>query len=167
MYKRQTLLDRHSMVWSDFNGDGVPDIFINRGALGGTLRTFPPAVRDQVGDELLLSKGPGRFIDRARELGIEKKDCSGRHVRLVDFDRDGRLDIFINCQDRGSVPGGYPKQFYRQGTDKRFEDVAAKVKLDLREFELIDMVWFDADGDGSIDLFTHEDTCLLYTSRCV
>ena len=153
-----TLLDRHSMVWSDFNGDGIPDIFINRGALGGTLRTFPPAVRGQVGDELLLSEGPGRFIDRARALGIEKKDCSGRHVRLVDFDHDGRLDLFINCQDRGSVPGGYPKQFYRQGTDQRFEDVAAKVKLDLRDFELVDMVWFDADGDGSIDLFTHEDT---------
>jgi hypothetical protein len=153
-----TLLDRHSMAWSDFNADGVPDIFINRGALGGTLRAFPKAVRDQVGDELLVSQGRGRFVDRARELGIEKKDCSGRHVRWVDFDRDGRLDLFINCQERGNVPGGYPKQLYRQGTDNRFDDVAAKVKLDLPEFELIDMVWFDVDGDGNTDLFTHEDT---------
>lgn len=153
-----TLLDRHGMAWSDFNGDGVPDIFINRGALGGTLRTFPKQVRDQVGDELLLSQGPGRFADRARELGIEKKDCSGRHVRWVDFDGDGRLDLFINCLDRGSVPGGYPKQLYRQGPDKRFADVADKVKLDLRDHELVDMVWFDADGDGRIDLFTHEES---------
>jgi ASPIC and UnbV/FG-GAP-like repeat len=153
-----TLLDRHGMAWSDFNGDGVPDIFINRGALGGTLRTFPKPVRERVRDELLLSKGPGRFVDRASEFGIEKKDCSGRHVRWVDFDADGRLDLFINCLDRGSVAGGYPKQLYRQSPDKRFVDVAEQVKLDLRDHELVDMVWFDADGDGRIDLFTHEDS---------
>jgi hypothetical protein len=153
-----TLLDRHSMAWSDFNHDGLPDIFINRGALGGTLRSFPQQVRDQVGDELLVSQGRGSFVDLARESGIQKKDCSGRHVRWVDFDQDGRLDLFINCQDRGNVPGGYPKQFYRQGPDRHFDDVAAKVKLDLPNFQLVDLVWFDADGDGRIDLFTHEDT---------
>ena len=153
-----TLLDRHGMAWSDFNHDGIPDIFINRGALGGTLRTFPAPVRDRVRDELLISQGPGRFTDRARESGIEKKDCSGRHVRWVDFDGDGLLDLFINCLDRGGVAGGYPKQLYRQGPDKRFADVADKVNLDLSAHELIDMVWFDADGDGRIDLFTHEDS---------
>lgn len=153
-----TLLDRHSMAWSDINHDGHLDVFINRGALGGRLRSFPPAVRSLVSDELLVSLGTGRFVDRARELGIEKKDCSGRHVRWIDFDRDGLLDLFINCQDRGNVAGGYPKQFYRQGLDKRFEDVASRVKLDLPEHQLVDLVWFDADGDGHVDLFTHEDT---------
>lgn len=153
-----TLLDRHSMAWSDFNGDGIPDVLINRGALSGTLRSFPPEVRDRVGDELLLSQAPGRFVDRARELGIEKKDCSGRHVRLVDVDRDGRLDIFINCQERGTVAGVYPKQLWRQRADGRFEDVAAQVGLDLPDREIVDAVWFDADGDGLIDLFTHEDS---------
>lgn len=161
-----TLLDRHSMAWSDFNRDGLPDIFINRGALGGTLRSFPSAVRAQVGDELLVSQSAGGFVDRARDLGIEKKDCSGRHVRWVDFDQDGRLDLFINCQDRGAIAGGYPKQLYRQRPDGRFEDVAAKVKLDLPETQLDDMVWFDADGDGQVDLFTHEDTgYYLYRMR--
>lgn len=153
-----TLLDRHSMVWSDFNGDGVPDLFVNRGALGGTLRSFPQPVRDRVGDELLLSQGPGSYVDRARELGIEKKDCSGRHVRLVDFDADGLLDIFINCMDRQAVAGGYPKQLYRQTAGQRFEDVARRTGLDLPDAELVDLVWFDADGDGQVDLFTHEDT---------
>lgn len=160
-----TLLDRHSMAWSDVNKDGIPDLFINRGALGGTLRSFPKAVRDQVGDELLVSKGRGQYENRARELGIEKKDCSGRHVRWVDFDQDGLLDLFINCQDRGNVAGGYPKQFYRQGRDGRFTDVASQLKLDLPDAQIIDLVWFDADGDGVVDLMTHEDTGIYLYKR--
>lgn len=160
------LLDRHSMVWSDLNGDGRPDVFINRGALGGTLRSFPESVRVRVGDELLLSQGPGHYVDRARELGIAKKDCSGRHVRLVDIDADGRLDIFINCMDRHSVAGGYPKQLYRQTVAGRFEDAAARLGLDLPDAELVDLVFVDADGDGRVDLFTHEDTgYYLYRQR--
>jgi hypothetical protein len=153
-----TLLDRHSMAWSDINHDGRPDVFINRGALGGMLRRFPQTVRDEVSDEMLVSQPGGGYHNLVRKLGIEKKDCSGRHVRWVDFDQDGRLDLFINCQDRGNVPGGYPKQVYRQLEDGRFEEVAAAVGLALPEHQLVDMVWFDADGDGRIDLFTHEDT---------
>lgn len=152
------LLDRHSMAWSDFNHDGIPDVFINRGALGGTLRLFPPEVRDKVGDEFMVSESRGLFANQARELGIQKNDCSGRHVRWVDFDSDGLLDLFINCMERGNVAGAYRKQFYRQGTDKKFVDVASQVKLDLPDAQIIDIVWFDADGDGVIDAFTNEDT---------
>lgn len=150
--------DRHAMAWADFNGDGHMDVFINRGALGGTLRIFPQEIRERIGDELLLSVAQGRFGEHARGLGIEKKDCSGRHARWVDFDRDGRLDLFINCQDRGKVAGGYPKQFYRQGSDGRLTDVAAEVGLDLPKHQLVDVVWIDVDGDGWIDVLTHEDT---------
>lgn len=152
------LRDRHGMAWSDFNGDGLPDIFINRGALGGMLRAFPPEVHASIEDELLVSDGPGRYTERGKEAGIAKRDCSGRHVRWVDFDQDGLLDLFVNCLDRGAVPGGYAKQLYRQVPGKRFDDVAAKVGLALAGNELIDMVWFDADGDGRVDLFTNEDT---------
>ena len=150
--------DRHALAWADYNGDGRLDVFINRGALGGTLRKFPQEVRQRISDELLLSERPGQFVDRARELGIEKKDCSGRHARWVDYDRDVRLDLFINCQDRGKVAGGYPKQLYRQGPDGRLADVATEVGLDLPNHQLVDLVWLDVDADGWIDLLTHEDT---------
>lgn len=161
-----TLRDRHSMVWADYNGDGRLDVFINRGALSGQLRKFPQAVRDEVSDELFLSEGQGRLADRARELGIEKKDCSGRHAKWVDFDGDGLLDLFVNCQDRGNTPGGYPKQLYRQGRDGRLTDVAATVGLDLPDHQIVDLAWFDADGGGAVDLFTHEDQgYFLYRNR--
>jgi hypothetical protein len=150
--------DRHALIWADYNADGVLDVFINRGALGGMLRRFPQEVRARVADELLISTGPGRFEDRAAALGLRKNDCSGRHARWVDFDRDGRLDLFVNCQDRGKAGGDFPKQLYRQTPSGRLEEVAAAVGLDLPRAQLVDLVWIDADGDGWIDLLTHEDT---------
>jgi hypothetical protein len=151
------LRDRHGMAWSDYNDDGYLDVYITRGALGGTLRKFPDTVRNQVQDEMLVSRALGQFDDRVTELGFRKNDCSGRHVRWVDFDRDGRLDLFINCLDRGNVAGGYPKQLYRQLADGRFVELAAKVGLDIPQHQLIDFAWLDADGDGTPDLLTHED----------
>ena len=155
-----TFQDRHGMAWADYNDDGVMDIFITRGALSGQLRLLPEPVEGTIRDELLVSQGPGQYRNVVREVGIDKRGCSGRKVNWVDFDRDGLLDLFIDCQDRGNVysAGKYPKQLYRQNPDKRFVDVAAEVGLDIPDHEVIDFVWFDADNDGYIDLLTSEDT---------
>jgi hypothetical protein len=153
-----TFQDRHGMAWSDYNGDGLPDIYITRGALSGTLLTLPESMAREMRDELLVSQGPGRYRNIIENVGIEKRGCSGRKVNWVDFNRDGLLDLFINCQDRGNVKAVYPKQLYVQGADKRFADMAAALGLDLPEHEIIDFVWFDADNDGYIDLLTAEDT---------
>ncbi len=153
-----TFRDRHGMAWADYNDDGHMDLFISRGALGGTLLALPDSIAKDLQDELVVSQGPGRFRDIVREVGIEKRGCSGRKVNWVDYNRDGRIDLFINCQDRGRVNASYAKQLYRQGPDKRFTDVAAEVGLAIAEHEIIDFVWFDADNDGYVDLLTYEDT---------
>ena len=152
--------DRHGMAWADYNDDGVMDVFISRGALGGTLRTLPESVSDMMQDELFVSSAPGRFENIVKQAGIEKHGCSGRKANWVDFNRDGLLDLFINCQDRGNVkiPDKFPKQLYRQDPGKHFVDVAREVGLDIPDHEVIDFVWFDADNDGYIDLLTFEDT---------
>ena len=155
-----TFQDRHGMAWADYNDDGVMDIFITRGALSGQLRILPEDVERTIQDELIVSEGPGRYRNVVKEVGIDKRDCSGRKVNWVDFNRDGLLDLFINCQDRGNpyVHGKFPKQLYRQGPDKHFVDVATEVGLGLPDHEIIDFVWFDADNDGFIDLLTYEET---------
>ena len=155
-----TFQDRHGMAWADYNDDGLMDIFISRGALSGQLLLMPQSVSSGIQDELIASTGPGQYKNIARDVGIDKQGCSGRKVNWVDFDRDGLLDLFVNCQDRGNVfaQQGYPKQLYRQTPDKRFVDVAAEVGLGLPDHEIIDFVWFDADNDGYIDLLTSEDT---------
>jgi len=148
--------DRHGMAWFDLNEDGWLDVFTSRGAIGGTLRMFPPGMQDRIGDELLLSQATHRYRNVARDVGIEKKGCSGRKVTWVDYDHDGLADLFINCMERGYVAGTYPKQLYRQDAGGRFTDVAAGVGLDLAGHEVIDFVWFDVDNDGYVDLLTSE-----------
>ena len=151
------LRDRHGLAWTDYNGDGALDVFISRGGVGGMLRKLPGFIQNEIRDELLVSGGTPRFDDVTLASGIEKKGCSGRHARWTDFDHDGRIDLFVNCQDRGNVQGVYAKQLYRQGADGRLSDVANAVGLGLPGRELIDFVWMDVDGDGAVDLFTSED----------
>lgn len=151
------LRDRHALAWADINGDGQLDIYISRGGVGGMIRMLPAALRERISDELLLTGGTPRFHDATAERGIEKKDCSGRHAEWVDFDGDGRLDLFVNCQDRGKSPGIFPKQLWHQDTNGGFRDVAIDVGLGLPKHELIDFVWMDAEGDGDLDLLTSED----------
>ncbi len=153
-----TFRDRHGMAWADFNDNGHMDVFISRGALGGTLLALPDNIAKGVQDELLVKQGLGRYRDIVGEVGIKKGGCSGRKVTWVDYNGDGLIDLFINCQDRGRVNASYAKHLYRQGPDKKFTDVAAEVGLALAEYEIIDFVWFDADNDGYVDLLTYEDT---------
>jgi hypothetical protein len=150
--------DPHGMAWSEYDGDGGLDVFVTRGAIGGTARTLPDSVSRKIADRLLVSHSGGKYRNVASEVGIRKNGCSGRKVTWVDFDADGLLDLYINCQDRGVVEGEYSKQLYRQTREKRFEDVAERVGLALAGKEVIDFAWFDVDQDGAPDLVTSEST---------
>ena len=150
------LQDRHGYAWADVNGDGLLDAFVSRGAIGGTLKKFPANFQTTVQDELLLSDRGGRYANAGRGTGIEKRGCSGRKATWVDFDRDGLLDLFVNCMERGFVEGLYPKQLYRQTDRGRFTDIAEEVGLGLATHEIIDFAWVDVDNDGYPDLVTHE-----------
>ena len=153
-----TFQDRHGMAWADWSDSGHMGVFITRGALGGTSRALPESLSSALQDELFVSPAAGQFQNVATEVGIDKRGCSGRKVNWVDFNRDGLLDLYIDCQDRGRIAGEYPKQLYRQNPDKHFVDVAAAVGLAIPDHEVIDFVWFDADNDGYVDLLTSEDT---------
>ncbi len=151
-----TMQDRHALAWIDFNDDGMKDIFINRGALGGRLRAYPPHIIDAIFDEFLVSNGKKRYTNIVHEAGIEKKGCSGRHARWVDIDGDGMLDLFNNCYDRRNpmTIGKYPKQLYRQDTSRHFKDIAKEVGLGLPDLQFGSLVFVDADDDNDADLIT-------------
>lgn len=148
------MLDRHAMAWADYNNDGNLDVFIDRGALSGTLRAYPEYIKQDIKDELLVRNESGRFTDITRQVGIHKNDCSGRHARWLDFNQDGRLDLYVNCYDRDHVSGDYPKQLYIQNEDGRFQDLATETAADMPNQQVGSFSWFDVDKDGDIDLVT-------------
>ena len=149
--------DRHALAWADYNGDGVLDVFINRGALSGTLRIHSEEIQRRSEDELLVSRDEGKFTDIASEIGIEKKGCSGRHASWLDFNHDDLLDLFVNCYDREHVEGTYPKQLYRQDANGLLHDVAQQVGLGLPDQQIGSFAWFDVDDDGDPDLLAFQD----------
>jgi len=149
--------DRHAMAWADYNNDGWLDVFINRGALGGTLNAYSREIKMQINDELLVSHKEGAFTDIASEAGIRMKSCSGRHARWLDFNNDNRLDLFINCYDRGNVPGDYPKQLYQQDANGMLHDVATERGLGIPDQQIGSFAWFDVDNDADTDLVTFQD----------
>jgi hypothetical protein len=155
------LQDRHGHAWADVNADGQLDVYISRGGVGGTLRKLPRELRDTIRDEFLLSGGEPQLKDVTAAVGLEKKDCSGRHAEWVDVDGDGRLELFVNCQDRGVIQGRFPKRFpkqlWRQDANGLFIDVAMEIGLGLPGHEIVDFIWLDVDRDGDLDLLATED----------
>jgi len=152
-----SMQDRHALAWADYNNDGLLDIFIPRGALGGALRAYPDEVVSSVKDELLVSQTDGTFIDIASQVGIDKKGCSGRHARWLDFNGDGLLDLFINCYDRKNVMGKYPKQLYQQDIHGKLQDVAVEAGIGIPDQQIGSFAWIDVDNDGDVDLVTFQD----------
>jgi hypothetical protein len=158
--------DRHGHAWADFNDDGTLDLFVSRGALSGTLLAQSPSVIEKVKDELLLSQGPGRFMDASTESGVRKKGCSGRHVKWLDFNKDGLLDLFVNCYDRENVAGDFPKQLYEQTERGILVDRAEDVGIGLADQQIGSLAWLDVDNDGDVDLLAFQDEGLfLYRSQ--
>ena len=149
--------DRHALAWADYNDDGMLDIFITRGALGGELRAYPKDIQNKIKDEFLVSGSNASYSDIVSDVGIEKDGCSGRHARWLDFNHDGLLDLYINCYDRKRVTGRYPKQLYQQDTQGHFHDVAGETGADMPEPQFGSLVWIDIDNDGDVDLVTFQD----------
>jgi ASPIC and UnbV/FG-GAP-like repeat len=130
--------DRHGMAWADYNRDGVLDVFINRGGVSGKIGAY----RGIVQDELQLGDGSS-FHNAIAGTGISKGTCRGRAAGAVDFNRDGRLDVFADCF------GASPRLF-RQRENGSFKSVSAgldKSKVRGSTFE-----WVDVDGRGGEEL---------------
>jgi len=149
--------DRHALAWADYNNDGLLDVFINRGALGGMLRAYPEDIQRNVADELLVSRGDLPYVEIGAEMRIAKDGCSGRHARWLDFNHDGRLDLYNNCFDRKHVDGVYRKQLYLQEADGHFRNVATESGADMPDQQLGSFLWLDLDNDGDVDLATFQD----------
>jgi hypothetical protein len=127
---------------------------------------------------VLASPAKQIFTDITDQAGITWQHFSGKSadrmlieamgggVALVDFDRDGRQDIFF--VNGGETPRGKSETpvrnaLYRNLGNGKFEDVAAKAGVDRLSFYGMGVAAADYDNDGFPDLFvTGFPACALF-----
>jgi hypothetical protein len=129
----------------DANGDGRNDLLVTRG--GNSL----PAGSSEYQPLLLLNHGGGFQAAPADALPVLTSSI-GVAV-AADFDRDGRLDVFLGAR---VLPGSYPlapRSALLANRGGRFEDVTDALAPGLREVGMVTAaLWSDVDGDGWPDL---------------
>jgi enediyne biosynthesis protein E4 len=123
-------------VTGDFNGDGLPDIYV---------------ACDRTPSILYINQGNGKFADEALLRGValdeNGKALSGMGVAAADYRRDGALSIFrTNFSDEFET-------LYRNLGKGEFEDATLDSGLGMNtRFVGWGCGFFDYDNDGWPDL---------------
>jgi len=146
----------------DYNNDGFPDLFIT---CVGQNRLF-------------RNTGKGTFVDVTRTSGVGGKQSLSTSAVWFDFDRDGRLDLFVCnyvkwsqehdvfCSLDGKhksycTPEAYHGEtcwlFHNRG-DGTFEDVTASSGIFDSSSKSLGVALLDYDQDGWPDLLVTNDT---------
>jgi hypothetical protein len=139
-------LDDGPMLVFDADGDGRNDLLMTKG--GASL----PAGALAYQPRLFLNDGHGGFR-AAPEGALPPLAVSAGAVAAADFDRSGRLGVFIGGR---VLPGQYPlapRSALWANRGGRFEDITDKLAPGLREVGMVtSALWSDVDGDGWPDL---------------
>src|SRR5437762_3022947 len=128
--------DWHGFSFGDYDGDGNLDLYISIGATEGTL---------EKSDLLFRGRGDGTFENVTHSAGIETSTNRGRCGFWVDYDNDGRLDLFVKNFEGAN-------RLYRNNGDGTFTDLTAEAGV-VGGPNNWAAVWGDYDNDGFLDLF--------------
>ncbi len=146
----------------DYNNDGFPDLFVT---CVGQNRLF-------------RNTGKGTFVDVTHSSGLNGRQSLSTSAAWFDFDRDGRLDLFVCnyvkwsqehdvfCSLDGKhksycTPEAYHGEtcwlFHNRG-DGTFEDVTASSGIFDSSSKSLGVALLDYDQDGWPDLLVTNDT---------
>ncbi len=127
---------------TDYNNDGLPDIWVLRGAWTGKAGRIPPS--------LLRNNGDGTFTDVTEEAGLLAAHPSQTSV-WFDYDGDGWLDLFIGNETLDPDDPD-PCELYHNNHDGTFTECAAACGLQVKRF-VKGVTCLDYDNDGRPDLY--------------
>ncbi|MSS70424.1 MAG: CRTAC1 family protein [Candidatus Latescibacteria bacterium] len=125
----------------DYDGDGLPDIFLVNGTFWpGHEKGGPPPF-----SRLYRNRGDGTFEDVTERAGLAFP-LYGMGVTAGDYDADGDLDLHLTAVGEGRL---------LRNDGGRFTDVTRKAGVAGRQNPAwsTGAAWVDVDGDGRIDLF--------------
>ncbi len=123
----------------DYNNDGYPDLCVCRmGFYGGEC-------------ELWRNNGDRTFTNVSKESGVGSWGPSFS-ASWVDYDCDGRLDLFVATNLGGLFDRKTPNRLFHNNGDGTFTDVAIKAGI-TSVWATIGHSWGDYNNDGFPDLF--------------
>jgi len=156
----------------DYDNDGLPDVFIT--GVGG--------------NHLLHNEGQGKFHEVTQTAGVGgAPDGWSTSAAWIDFDNDGKLDLFVGNYvrwspelDRGAnfelpqigraygpprkFQGTFPYLYHNEGNG-HFRDVSAEAGIQVKDpatglpmAKSLAVAPVDADNDGWMDLVVANDT---------
>lgn len=133
------------IVFSDFDNDGDPDLYI------GSMPQPSNLVR---GNSLFENKGKGIFLDISSQNGACPIGFGGRSVTVLDFDGDGLLDILAGEDPLPGYNGSATKssRLFRNQGKLQFEDVSSASGLPSG-IPGLGVAASDMNGDGWPDFF--------------
>jgi len=124
---------------SDFNKDGLPDIFFTG---------------NMVSNRLYLNQGKLKFKDVTTQANLKTNDFWTTGVAVADINEDGLMDIYV-CGAMNEI-NRTNKLFVSQGLDETgvpiFEEQAIKYGVD-DDRNSMGAAFLDYDHDGDLDLY--------------
>jgi hypothetical protein len=150
-----------SALWFDYDGDGKLDLFVahyvNWSEAGDLFCTLDgknksyctPESYKGASPSLYRNRGDGTFENVTKQAGLSDSSSKGLGVAMLDFDGDGRMDLFVANDTE-------PNRLYRNKGNGTFEDVAVRAGLAFSEAGLaragmgVDAVDYDGSGRPSL-----------------
>ena len=131
------------LVHADYDGDGMLDLLVLRGAWRGHL--------GEIRNSLLrntLHEASSNFTDVTRAVGLDARRPT-QTAAWADMDGDGDLDLYVG--NEADTQNEYPSALYRND-GARFTEVGEASGVDNRRFAK-GVAWGDYDDDGDPDLY--------------
>lgn len=132
-------LVKGSMEWADYDGDGYLDVFIS-----GSGKTTSTANRA----ELWKNNGNNTFTKVESAVFTAMSNTGSQ---WIDFNNDGRPDIFV-AGSTSSSRAGAVSRLYKNNGDGTFTQVTVPFPGIYNNSTKAGVAWADYDNDGYIDV---------------
>jgi hypothetical protein len=133
-----------NIIQTDYNNDGLKDIFVLRGAWRGEFGHLP--------NSLLRNNGDGSFSDVTMASGLLSFHPT-QTATWNDFNNDGWLDVYIGNESLRESPSEvHPNELYINNQNGTFREVGRVAVCDYVGF-VKGVTSGDYDNDGWQDIF--------------
>jgi hypothetical protein len=147
LFEADKISEDTDCAFFDADGDGDLDLYV---ASGGN--EFPSS-SSALADRLYINDGKGHFTKTGQILPAGKYESTSC-VRPADFNKDGKIDLFVGIRLR-TFEYGLPANGYLLQNDGHgnFVNATSKIAPGLLGIGMTtDMAWADVDNDGDLDM---------------